>query len=61
MEHAKIELLLNREMPHARQERLPQRPIIGPFGKDFVHGRVMDGWFALGIFGTGKHFHCIPV
>ena len=36
MEHAKIEVLLYSEMPHAREKRLPQRPIIGPSGKDFV-------------------------
>src|SRR5438445_10044459 len=43
MEHADIELLLYREMPHTGHKRLPERPIIGPFGKDFVDGRVMGG------------------
>ncbi len=31
MEHAEIELLLCREMPHTGHKRLPERPIIGPF------------------------------
>ena len=25
-----------RKMPHTGEERLPQRPIIGPSGKDFT-------------------------
>jgi hypothetical protein len=32
MEHAEIELLFGREMPHTGHKRLPERPIIGPFG-----------------------------
>jgi len=32
MEHAEIELLLNREMPHTADKRLPQRPSTRPFG-----------------------------
>ena len=43
MEHAEIELLLGREMPHTRHKRLPERPIIGPFRKDFVDGRIVNG------------------
>jgi hypothetical protein len=43
MEHAEIELLLNREMPHTGHKRLPERAIIGPCGKDFGNypGRLM--------------------
>jgi len=47
MEHAQIEPLLNREMPHTGHKRLPERAIIRPFGKDFVDGRIVDGRFAL--------------
>jgi len=39
MEHAEIELLLNREMPHTGHKRLPERAIIRPSGKDFGDGR----------------------
>jgi len=50
MEHGEIKLLLGREMPHTGHKRLPQRPIIGPFGKDFVEGRVVKSWFPVGVF-----------
>src|SRR6266581_4653 len=53
MEHAEIELFLCREMPHTRHKRLPERPVIGPCGKDFVDGRVMDGRFPVGIVRNG--------
>src|SRR5215216_4747800 len=54
MEHAEIELLLDREMPHTGDERLPERAIIRPFGKDFVDGRVVNGWLALGVVWNGQ-------
>ena len=54
MEHGEIELLLGREMPHTGYERLPQRPVIRPFGKDFVDGRIVDGRLALGIVRHGQ-------
>ena len=54
MEHADVEVLLGRQMPHTGEERLPERPIIGPFGKDFVDGRVVDGRLALGIVRYGQ-------
>ena len=47
MEHAEIELLLDREMPHTGHKRLPERAIIRQFGKDFVDGRVVNSRFAL--------------
>ena len=53
MEYAGIEVFLGRKMPHARNERLPERPIIRPFGKDFVDGRVVDGRLALGVLRYG--------
>jgi hypothetical protein len=54
MEHAEIKLLLGRQMPHTGHKRPPQRPIIGPFGKDFVHGRVVNGRLALGVVRHGQ-------
>src|SRR5882724_7719674 len=54
MEHAQIELSLCREMPHTGHKRLPERPVIGPFGKDFVDGRVVDGRLALGVVRHGQ-------
>ena len=61
VEHAEVEVLLCREMGHTGEERMPERPIIGPSGKDFVDGRIVNGRFPLGSCGTGKHFHGIPV
>jgi len=49
MEHAQIELLLGREMPHAGHKRLPERTVIRPPGKDFVDGRVVNDWFPRGV------------
>jgi len=54
MEHGEIELLLGREMPHTGYERLPQRPVIRPFGKDFVDGRIVDGRLAVGVLWYGQ-------
>src|SRR6266702_4263004 len=54
MEHAEIELLLDREMPHTGHKRLPERSIIRPFGKDFVDGRVVNGRLALGVVWYGQ-------
>ena len=42
MEHAEIELLLCCEMPHTRHKRVPERPVIGPFGKDFVNRGIVE-------------------
>jgi hypothetical protein len=50
MQHADIEVLLGGEMRHTGDERLPERPIIGPFREDSVDRCVMDGRFALDIF-----------
>jgi len=54
MEHAEIELLLDREMPHTGHKRLPERSVIGPFGKDFVDGRVVNGRLALRVVWNGQ-------
>ena len=54
MEHGEIELLLCSEMLHTGYERLPQRPVIRPFGKDFVDGRVVDGRLAMGVLWYGN-------
>jgi len=53
MEHAAIELFLCREMPHTGHKRLPERPVIGPFGKDFVERCVVNGRLTLGIVRYG--------
>ncbi len=53
MEHTGIEVLLGRKMPDTGHERLPERPIIGPFGKDFVDGRLVNGRFSVGILRNG--------
>ena len=49
MEHAGVEVFLGRQMPHTGEERLPERPIIGPSGKDFVDTRVVHSGLALRI------------
>ena len=53
MEYAEIELLLGREMPHTGHKRLPERPIISPFRKDFIDGRIVNNWFAMGVLRHG--------
>jgi hypothetical protein len=54
MQHASVEVLLYHQMPHTGDERLPERPIIGPCGKDFVDGRVVDGGLALRVVRDGQ-------
>ena len=54
MEHAEIKMRLVRQMPHTGDECLPERPIIGPFGKDFVDGRLVNGRFPGGVFRHGQ-------
>ena len=49
-----VEVLRCRKMPHTGDERLPERPVIGPLGKDFVDGRVMDSWVAIRVFRHGQ-------
>jgi hypothetical protein len=53
VEHAEIKVLLCSKMPHTGEERLPKRPIIGPCGKDFVDGRLVNGRFPIGVFRHG--------
>jgi hypothetical protein len=50
-----------RQMPYTRHKRLPQRSIIGPFGKHFVDRRVVDGRFTLGIVRDGQALPLHPV
>jgi len=54
MQHAEIKVLLDGEMPHTGDKRLPQRPIIGPLRKDFVDGRIVNGLFAIGLCRDGQ-------
>jgi len=58
MQHAGIEVFLRRQMPHTGDERLPQRPIIGPFGKDFIDGRVVHDRFPIGVL---RHRQALPL
>src|SRR3989442_15113369 len=44
MQHAGVEMFLFGEMGHTGHKRLPERPIIGPFGEDAVNGRIVNGW-----------------
>src|SRR5712691_6922388 len=49
MEDTEVEFLGFREMGYTGHERVPERPIIGPFGKDFVDGRIVNGRFPSGV------------
>jgi hypothetical protein len=60
MQHAEVELLLVREMTHTGDERLLERPIIGPFGKGSVDVGVMDFRLASGAFRNGQTFPLHP-
>ena len=42
MQDAEIEVVLLRQMPHAGDECLIERAIVGPFGEHLVDGRVVD-------------------
>jgi len=53
MEYAGVKMFLCRQMANTGHKRLPERPIIGPFGKNFVDGRVMDGRFPVGVVRNG--------
>jgi hypothetical protein len=61
MEYMEVELLLLGEVGHAGDERLLERPVIGPFREGAVDVGVMQSRLALGVLGMGRHFHCIPV
>ena len=54
MQDTEVEVLGFSERLHTGHKRLPQRPIIGPFRKDFVDGRVVDGRLALGVVRDGQ-------
>jgi hypothetical protein len=42
MKDAEIEVVLLPQMPHAGDERLIERAIVGPLGEHFVDCRVVD-------------------
>jgi hypothetical protein len=50
MQHAEVEFLLIREMPHTGHERLLERPIIGPFGECSIDVGVVKFRLAASIF-----------
>jgi hypothetical protein len=54
MEYTYIELLLVREMGYTGDERLLERPIIGPFGKGSVDIGVVNVRLASGTFRDGQ-------
>ena len=58
MQYAEVEVLLGREVPYTRPERLPERPIIGPFREDLVDGRLVNGRFPRGV---GRHGETLPL
>ena len=54
MEDTEVEFLGGREMGHTGHERVPERPIIGPFRQDFGDGRVVDGRVPIEVFRYGQ-------
>jgi len=60
MEHAEVELLRCRKMPHAGHECLLERTIIGPFDEDSVYVRVMEFRLAMDVFRYGQAFPLHP-
>src|SRR5262245_2516477 len=54
MQDTEVEVLLLGEVRHTRHKGLPERPITGPFGKDFVDRRVVDGWLPIRVCGDGQ-------
>ena len=57
-----VELLRSGEMGHTGHKRVPERPIIGPFGEGSIDGGVVDGRLALkSIGGDGQALPWIPV
>jgi DDE domain len=60
MEHAGVEVLLDRKMLHTGEERVPERPIIGPFREDAINGRVVNGRLAMGVLRNGQAFPLHP-
>jgi hypothetical protein len=53
MEHTGVGVFRGCQMLYTGEERLPQRPIIGPFGEDAIDGRVVDDRLALGVLRYG--------
>ena len=58
MQDTEVELLGFSEMLHTGHKRLPQRPIIRPFRKDFVDGRVVYRRFPM---GACRHRQALPL
>jgi hypothetical protein len=54
MEHAEVEVLLGCHMRHTGEEHLPERPVIGPCGKGSIDIRIVQSWFAVGVFWNGQ-------
>src|SRR5262245_23271546 len=54
MQHAEVEFLLGCETGYTGRERLLERPVIRPFGKDAVDVGVVNVWLASGVFRNGQ-------
>ena len=58
MQDAEIEAVLLRQMPHAGDERLIERPIVGPFREHLVDCRVVDQG---GSVARSGYRHALPL
>jgi hypothetical protein len=53
-----IEVLRSRQMADTCHKRLPQRPIIRPFRKDFEDRRIVNGRFPMRVC---RHWETLPL
>jgi hypothetical protein len=54
MQDSQIESVASRQMPHTGDKGMFNRAVIGPFGKDFVDGGIVDFGLAIAVFGHGQ-------
>jgi hypothetical protein len=54
MQDTEIALVVVRQMSHTGDAGLCKRAVVGPPGEDFVDGRGMAGWLAVGVCGHGQ-------
>ena len=58
MQDVEIKVVLLRQMPHAGDERLVERPIVSPFREHLVDGRLVDQGGAIARSG---YWHAFPL
>ena len=58
MQDVEIKVVLLRQMPHAGDERLVERAVVGPFREHLVDGRVVDQG---GPVGRPGYWHALPL